>query len=272
MRHIILLFISLLVWYTGYAQDITYQTTKDISYVEVGATDYEQEQCKLDIHYPTSGEAKPILLWFHGGGLTGGKKEIPAFLKEKDLVVVGVGYRFAPKAKVADIIRDAAKATSFVVKNAAQYRGDTTKIFISGHSAGGYLALMLALNKTYLAKEGMDADRLTGIIPFSGQTITHFTARKEKGIGEKQPTIDELAPLYWVRKDAPPIILLTGDRELEILGRYEENAYLKRMLSIAGHKNNKLLEFQGYGHDMVYPGLPVLLQEIKRLMKEQKLQ
>lgn len=265
MRYFILFFTLLGIGHIGYAQEIRYETIENISYVDETASDYAKEQCKLDIHYPISGENKPVVLWFHGGGLTGGKKEIPTFLKEKGLVVVGVGYRFAPNVKVEDIIRDAAKATSFVIKNAGKYRGDTNNVFISGHSAGGYLALMITLNKAYLEAEGLDADKLAGIIPFSAQTITHFTARKEQGIDEKQPTIDEFAPLFWVRKDAPPIVLLTGDRELEMLGRYEENAYLQRMLSIVGHENHKLLEFQGYDHGMVYPGLPVLLQEIKRL-------
>lgn len=268
MRHFILFFALLGSVHIGYAQEIRYETIENISYVNEVASDYAKVQCKLDIHYPTSGEDKPIVLWFHGGGLTGGKKEIPTFLKEKELVVVGVGYRLAPNVKVEDIIRDAAKATSFVVRNAHRYRGDTSNIFISGHSAGGYLALMLSLNKTYLEAEGFDADKLAGIIPFSAQTITHFTARKEHGIKEEQPIINELAPLFWVRKDAPPITLLTGDRELEMLGRYEENAYLKRMLSLVGHKHVKLLEFQGYNHGMVYPGLPVLVEEINRLVKE----
>lgn len=267
MRYFILLSIIFGIWYPGNAQEREYVTAEDIPYTDASSK-YEEAQCRLDIHYPTSGEAKPIVLWFHGGGLTGGKKEIPAFLKEKELVVVGVGYRFAPQVKVEDIIRDAAKATSFVIRNASQYRGDTTNVFLSGHSAGGYLALMLALNKTYLATEGLDPDKFGGVIPFSAQAITHFTARKEQGIEELQPIIDELAPLFWVRKDAPPITLLTGDRELEIMGRYEENAYLKRMLVLAGHENTKLLEFQGYNHGMVYPGLPVLINEIKRLIKE----
>lgn len=269
MRYFILLFIVLGIWHPANAQKGKYVTMENIPYTDA-SSEYEEAQCKLDIHYPTSGEIKPIVLWFHGGGLTGGKKEIPAFLKEKELVVVGVGYRFAPQVEVEDIIRDVAKATSFVIQNAQQYRGDTTNVFLSGHSAGGYLALMLALNKAYLAAEGLDADKLAGIIPFSAQTITHFTARKEQGIAELQPTIDKLAPLFWVRKDAPPITLLTGDRELEIMGRYEENAYLKRMLSLVGHGDTKLLEFQGYNHGMVYPGLPVLIDEIKRLVKEKE--
>lgn len=266
MRHFTLFIVLCLTGVLSYAQEVRYETVENISYVDEAATDYAKEQCKLDIHYPSSGESKPILLWFHGGGLTGGQKEIPDYLKEKDLVVVGVGYRFAPHVSVEEIIRDAAKATSFVANNAGKYRGDTSKIFISGHSAGGYLALMLTLNKSYLEAEGLDADQLAGAIPFSAQTITHFTARQEQGIEEKQPVIDKLAPLFWIRKDAPPIVLFTGDRELELLGRYEENAYLQRMLKVAGHEQVKLLEFQGYDHGMVYPGLPILLKEIKRLL------
>src|SRR5690606_11171935 len=144
MRLLILLFISLGIGSIGYTQEIRYETVENIIYVGETASDYTKEQCKLDIHYPTSGSNVPVVLWFHGGGLTGGGKEIPAFLKEKGLVIVGVGYRFSPKVKVEDIIRDAAKATSFVMKNIGKYHGDTEKMFISGHSAGGYLALMLA--------------------------------------------------------------------------------------------------------------------------------
>lgn len=97
---------------------------------------------------------------------------------------------------------------------------------------------------------------------FSGQTITHFTLRKEKGIADTQPLVDNYAPLYHVRKDAPPILLLTGDPELEMLGRYEENAYLARMLKLTGHQQTKLYMFQGYGHGMTEPGFPLLLKEV----------
>ena len=267
MRTILPLFLALSLFFSANAQDRTYKTVENIQYVEKPVSDYQKTQCQLDVHFPTSGDPMPIVLWFHGGGLTGGRKEIPAFLKSKGFVVVGVGYRFSPHVKVEEIIQDAAKAVSYTLKNEEKYRGDKEKVFVSGHSAGGYLALMLALNKRYLQQEGIDANTLKGIIPFSGQAVTHFTARQEKGIDEKQPTIDEFAPLFWVRKDAPPIVLLTGDREKELLGRYEENAYLKRMLAIVGHPDVKLMEFDGYGHDMVYPGLPVLVDEIHRLLK-----
>ncbi|HLS96956.1 MAG TPA: alpha/beta hydrolase [Sphingobacterium sp.] len=266
MKTLLLLFLSFGTL-TTFGQD--YRTEENIAYVEKAGSSYQREQCLVDIYYPTSGEQRPVVVWYHGGGLTGGRKEIPEFLKNKGLVVVGVGYRFAPNVKVEDIISDAAKAVSFVIKHAERYRIDRTKVFLSGHSAGGYLALMLGLNKAYLHAEGIDADRLKGVISFSGQAITHFTARKEQGIAEKQPTVGPLAPLYWVRSEAPPIVLLTGDREKEMLGRYEENAYLKRMLSIAGHNDVRLFEFQGYGHDMTYPGFPVLIDEINRILKQE---
>ena len=42
------------------------------------------------------------------------------------------------------------------------------------------------------------------------------------------------------------LLLITGDRELELLGRYEENAYFMRMMKVAGHKETKLYELDGY--------------------------
>src|SRR5699024_12198971 len=62
--------------------------------------------------------------------------------------------------------------------------------------------------------------------------------------------------------------LITGDRELEMLGRYEENAYLARMLKLTEHPYVKLFELQGYGHDMTYPGFPILRSEERRVGKE----
>ncbi len=74
-------------------------------------------------------------------------------------------------------------------------------------------------------------------IYYSGHVITHFTIRKERGIKGEQAVVDDLAPLFHVRKDSPPMLLITGDRELEMLGRYEENAYFWRMMQVVKHPN-----------------------------------
>ena len=119
------------------------------------------------------------------------------------------------------------------------------------------------MNKDNLAKYDIDANDVAGLIPFSGHTITHFTIRDQKGIPGTQPIVDKWAPLFYVRKDAPPTLLITGDRELEMLGRYEENAYFYRMMKVAGQKEIELYEMDGYGHNMVYPALPLLLKFVK---------
>ncbi|MDX1545226.1 MAG: alpha/beta hydrolase, partial [Christiangramia sp.] len=80
--------------------------------------------------------------------------------------------------------------------------------------------------------------------------------------------IDEWAPLYYVRKDTPPILLITGDREKEMLGRYEENAYFYRMMKVAGQDDIELYEMDGYGHLMSYPGFPLLLDFVKERTKK----
>jgi hypothetical protein len=124
-------------------------------------------------------------------------------------------------------------------------------------------------NKEYLAKYDLDANRIAGNIAFSGQTITHFTIRKERGIKDIQPLIDEYAPLYFVRPDAPPLVLITGDPEKELLGRYEENAYLWRMMKLAGHKRTTIYKLEGFDHGtMVEPAFPLLIKEVNTLTKE----
>ncbi|MCW5516496.1 alpha/beta hydrolase [Muriicola sp. Z0-33] len=249
-----------------FGQKENYLLKEDVSYYEadIQETDaYIKERCKLDIYYPTDTTNVATVVWFHGGGLEFGQKDIPDGLKEKGIAVVSVNYRLHPKVKHPEYIKDAAAAVAWTFRNIHNYNGSPDKIFISGHSAGGYLASMIGMDKTYLADHEIDADKIAGLIPFSGHTITHFTIRKERGIKGTQPIIDKYAPLFHVRKETPPILLITGNRELELLGRYEENAYFYRMMKVVGNEEIALMELDGYGHNMVYPAIPLLLQFIK---------
>ena len=148
------------------------------------------------------------------------------------------------------------------------YGGSAKRVFISGHSAGGYLTSMVGLDRRWLKKHGEDPDQLAGLIPYSGHTITHFTVRAERSIDGKRPIIDDMAPLFHVRKDCPPLLLVTGDRKLEMLGRYEENAYLWRMMQVVGHPDTTIMELDGYNHgQMAQPAHPLLLRFIQRILK-----
>ena len=257
-----------------FSQNITYHLKENIQYYpdSINHLDsYINERCVLDVYYPKDSANFATVVWFHGGGITGGNKEIPEALKDKGIAVIGVNYRLSPKVSAPKYIEDAAASISWVFNNINSFGGDSTLIFISGHSAGGYLAAMVGLDKTWLLKHHIDANNIAGIIPFSGQMITHFTIRNETNISSSKPIIDNFAPLYHVRDDAPPLLLITGDRELELLGRYEENAYLMRMMKVVGHKDTKLFELDGYNHGMAEPAFPLLLNEVRRI-KENKIE
>lgn len=242
-----------------------YKWERDIRYT-VKTDSYAQERLLLDVYYPEGKTDVPVVVWFHGGGLEAGQKEVPRELQEKGMVVVGVNYRLLPKVTVDLLLDDAAEAVAWVFKHITAYGGSTKKVFVSGHSAGGYISMMLCLNKSWLAVYGVDADEVAAFVPFSGQAITHYNVRKMQGIDALQPTIDQYAPLYWVRKDCPPLVLICGDREQELYGRYDENAYLARMMKLVGHTQTYLYEIGGHDHGaMAGPAFHILLNHIRLL-------
>lgn len=254
------------------ADPATYRLVEGIGYRSAQSGDtYAAERCVLDVYYPENTENFLTVVWFHGGGITGGQKFIPDELKEKGLAVVAVNYRLSPNVKAPAYIDDAAAAIAWTFKHIGDYGGDPNKIIISGHSAGGYLVAMVGLDKSWLQQYGEDADKLAGIVDFSGHAITHMTIRSERGIVDTQPIIDEYAPLYHVRKDAPLLVLITGDREMEMLGRYEENAYFYRMMKLVGHNDVYLYELDGFDHGaMAKPAFHILLHYVNELKKTTK--
>lgn len=265
MKHLIISLILVTGSIISGAQE-KYVTAGDIPY-STKTDEYSKERLKLDIYHPEGLTDCPVVIWFHGGGLTGGSKQIPSALKGKGMVVVGVNYRLLPKVTIEECLDDCAEAVAYVFKHIQEHSGGVSKVFVSGHSAGGYITMMLALDKEWLERYGVDADSVAAYVPFSGQAISHFSYRKMNGLGELQPTIDKFAPLFWVRKDCPPLVLITGDRELELYGRYEENALLWRYMKLSGNESTELHEIGGHGHGaMVAPSFHILETTINRVL------
>lgn len=256
---IILLLVSVFASAKGFKEE------KSVPY-----RDSLKDRCVLDIIIPKAEGPLPAVVWFHGGGLTGGnRKGIPSGLKNSGFIIFSVEYRLIPEVPIDGCIDDAAAAVSWVFDNIERYGGRKDMIFVSGHSAGGYLTDMVGLDKKWLAKYDKDPDAIAALIPFSGQVISHFAYRKSLGMSELQPSIDPYAPLFHIRKDAPPIIIVSGDRNMELYGRYEETAYFWRMLKLVGHEETYIYELQGYGHgNMAEPACQILKDHIKRIIKE----
>jgi acetyl esterase/lipase len=101
------------------------------------------------------------------------------------------GYRLSPKVKNPVYIEDAAAATAWAFNNIARHKGNPKKIYVSGHSAGGYLAAMLGVDGRWLAKHKISSSQIAGAMPIAGQMMTHSTIRAERGLKATTPFIDD---------------------------------------------------------------------------------
>ena len=215
------------------------QVLTDIAYKNGGALDqYEKEQCKLDLYLPVGEKGFPTLVWFHGGGLTGGDKKSAEFiarsLAEGGAAVVSAEYRLSPKVKYPAYIEDGAAAFAWTRAHIAEHGGNPGRLFIGGHSAGAYLALMIGLDQHYLRACGIGPEAISGVIPVSGQVMTHNQVRHERGINLYTITADEAAPVYYGRKDTPPMLVLYADHDMP--ARAEEDAYFVAIMKAAGNE------------------------------------
>lgn len=265
MKKAPLLFILLITFCSSIIAQGDYKTESEIFYRNASESGdaYKSEKCVLDVYYPENVENFPTVVWFFGGGLTGGTKYIPEAFKEKGIGVIAVDYRLSPKVNNPAYTEDAAAAVAWTFKNIGKYGGDVSKIYVAGHSSGAYLVSMIGLDKQYLNAHDINADDIAGLFPISGQCITHETVRRERGIPSSRPMIDAYSPTYHVRADAPPITLITGGKYLDNPARYEENVYMHRVLEVVGHPNVKLMQLEGFNHGgVVDPACQIIVNSI----------
>ena len=235
------------------------RTLRDIAYKDdvVSQTPYEQERCKLDLTLPADAKGFPTYVWFYGGGLKNGGKdldseycaEIRASLARAGVAVVTPDYRLSPKVKYPAYVDDAAAAFAWTVKHIAAHGGDPRKVFIGGHSAGGYLALLVGMDPERLKPHGLTLGSVAGIAQVSGQVFNHYTVRDERGQARYGITSDEAAPAFHIRKSLPPILTIYAQNDM--LSRAEENMFFVTTLKAAGHTENYSLRVDDRDHGTV---------------------
>ena len=205
-----------------------------ISYKDVA---YNQT-CKLDMYFPEK-EGFTTFVYFHGGGLESGAKDDPRVMILMERLVkygfgfVSVEYRMYSKTEdtgvhFPDYLHDAADAVAYVKNNVGAY-GGSGKMYVTGSSAGGWLAAMLCLNSKFLSKVGVHNDEIDAWIIDSAQMTSHFNVLKnEKGIDARREQIDEFAPLYYVDANTKfsKMLLLFYDNDM--VCRLEQNLLFYR--------------------------------------------
>jgi acetyl esterase/lipase len=216
-------------------------------------TDYEKERCQLDLYLPEGVKDFPTLVWFHGGGLQNGERDgkntvaLARSLAASGVAVASASYRLSPKVKYPAYLEDAAAAFAWTKRSISGHGGHANAVFIGGHSAGGYLTFMVGLDARHLKAHGLETTAIAGLIPVSGQTMDHYTVREERGLGRFTITAGEAAPVFYARKDTPPMLVLYADDDLP--ARQAENEYLVEILKGAGNTNvtGRLIRDRNHG-------------------------
>jgi len=205
--------------------------TRDVAY---GGDDRQ----RLDIYAPKSTAARPVVVFFYGGAWQTGRKADFLFVAEafadKGAVVVVPDYRVYPTVTFPGFLADSAEATAWVIKNIGKWGGDPNNVFLVGHSAGAYIAVMLALDEEYLDRAGASTRSIAGAVGISGPyDFLPLTRPDVKPIFEVVSDMTLTQPIRFARADAPPLLLLTGDADITV-GPYNTEHLAQRMRTLGG--------------------------------------
>jgi len=191
------------------------KTVSNIAYYDGEGAD--EKKHTLDLYLPAGAEKFPVLMFIHGGGWHMGDKgnRKPSSLGRK-LAARGVGaavinYRLSPAVTHPEHIKDCARALAWVRENIPQYGGDPTRIFVSGQSAGGHLAALLATNEKYLKEVGLSTRNIAGVIAISGVYLVK--GNLFGAFGDDPEAYRDASPMEHVRAGLPPFLIIYAERD-----------------------------------------------------------
>lgn len=239
--------------------DNTYALKADIAYgalprqkLDIYTPITSTENNQLDIE--TNKPLKQVIVFFYGGNWDSGEKEDYKFVAEalasSGHIVVIPNYRVYPDVLFPELMIDPAMVAKWVKTNINQYGGDAKQIFLSGHSAGAHLAVMMAVNPEYLAKVSLKPSDFIGVIglagPYDFLPLGTDRLRAIFGVNAQQW---KSQPINFVDGKNPPMLLAVGLKDNTVWPR---NSYNLAKKINANNGTVKVVEFADYGHiDMV---------------------
>jgi acetyl esterase/lipase len=230
------------------------RVASDIAY---GAGDRRQ----LDIYAPIARPASrmpmpmpmpmpapmPVIVFFYGGSWSGGTRQGYAFvgraLAAQGFLVVIPDYRLVPEIRYPAFVEDGAAAVKWVEGHAGAYGGDPARIIVAGHSAGAYIAAMLALDDRWL---GPARSAVRGFVGLAGPyDFLPFDVAASKAAFGQWPDPEETQPIHWAGAGDPPALLLAGAADETV--RPRNSAALADRLR-AAHVSVDMKLYAGLGH------------------------
>ena len=198
---------------------------------------------RFDLYVPEGAPADaPVIVFFYGGGWESGSKDLYAFVGQafasRGYIVAVPDYRLYPQVRYSGILEDGAAAVRAVVGSTGP-----RPLFLVGHSAGAYIAAMLALDERRLSADG-SCRPITGAVglagPYDFLPLESDRLREIFGPGPAQP---DTQPIAHVDRNDPPMLLVTGDAD--------DTVRPANTLRLAA----RLREAGGRAATRIYPGL-----------------
>jgi acetyl esterase/lipase len=213
---------------------------------------------RLDVYAPENATGNsPVMMFVYGGSWNSGSKSDYAFVgsafASRGFVTVVPDYRLVPQVRFPDFLHDCAAALRWTQDNAATHGGSARRVHLSGHSAGAYNAVMIALDRRYAARAGVQAGLVKSVSglagPYDFLPLDNRTTIETFG---GTPRLAETQPINFASRSAPRVFIATGDADTTVLPR---NTYaLGRPLKAAGARVD-VKTYPGVGH----PGILLAL-------------
>ena len=210
---------------------------------------------RLEVIVPDAPSAtpRPVLVFIHGGAWDSGDGVDYHFIgrtfARHGYVVVLPTYRLTPEGVFPRMLEDGALAIAWVRDHAADYGGDPQRVFLAGHSAGAYNAAMLALERQWLGRAGVEDGFIKGVIGLAGPyDFFPFTSDSARRAFSHVHPAEQTQPIRFVRGDAPPMLLITGTEDTTVKPR--NTAALAAALRKAGARVEEL-ELPGVDHSQI---------------------
>ena len=226
------------------------RVVRDIDFVP--GAEHADAKDRLDVYMPAGASDAPVVVYFHGGLLTGGNKSegeaLAARVLAKGIGLVSANYRLSPGVTHPAHMQDAAAAVAWTLANIEAYGGDPENVYVGGWSAGAYLAALMAVDAKYLGAHGRRPDDIRGWIPVSPFLYVEETAR------DRPPTVWGTDPAAWLAASVSPyigpglnpmlLIYADGDDEW----RREQNDRFAAALRAVGNREVRLVEVPNRSH------------------------
>lgn len=199
--------------------------TKDLTYLEADSVLSLPEK-KLNVFAPKDAKNLPVLIFIHGGSWNSGDKKTYSLMAKKlarrSIVTVVINYPLAPDFQIQEMELAALRAVIWTKNEIAAFGGDPAQLFISGHSAGGHLAGLLATKEDSYHQFNQENPLKGALLIDPAGLDMHWFLQETNKIGDGAQYLDaftadekvwkEASPIYFLEGENIPMLILEGEK------------------------------------------------------------